>query len=314
MTSDFLNEAAYLVRAPLDPATGQPLDKCEYALFPGLALAQSEPELVVLMYDSLRHQHPDLAIFLCKGREGADPLLNRKWSERLLTRWRSLGKPTVIVTNPEDMKFFRRILTEIPVVSIYDEMLSHNISGGCSRELYRISEPDLSGAGGVSHGGASSRGAETSAGFEPAVRELAENMGAVLYEAGSTGTGSAGADGADGADGGEAGTSQPEIDPADVSKIPFLTSSIDVRNAMKKNGFEAVHILELIYGMGRSNQHLAHTHDGAHDHDHDAPPKVRETTMDASEQAALEELFSREAQKRNLQEVHDTLLSLYWAE
>ena len=120
--------------------------------------------------------------------------------------------------------------------------------------------------------------------------------------------------GARGADGGEAGTSQPEIDPADVSKIPFLTSSIDVRNAMKKNGFEAVHILELIYGMGRSNQHLAHTHDGAHDHDHDAPPKVRETTMDASEQASLEELFSPEAQKRNLQEVHDTLLSLYWAE
>ena len=295
MTSDFLNEAAYLVRAPLDPATGQPLDKCEYALFPGLALAQSEPELVVLMYDSLRHQHPDLAIFLCKGREGADPLLNRKWSERLLTRWRNLGKPTVIVTNPEDMKFFRRILTEIPVVSIYDEMLSHNISGGCSRELYRISEPNLSGAG-------------ASADFEPAVRELAENMGAVLYEAGSTGTGSAGADG------GEAGTSRPEVDPADVSKIPFLTSSIDVRNAMKKNGFEAVHILELIYGMGRSNQHLAHTHDGAHDHDHDAPPQVRETTMDASEQAALEDLFSREAQKRNLQEVHDTLLSLYWGE
>jgi len=202
----------------------------------------------------------------------------------------------VIVTNPEDMKYFRRILTEIPVVSIYDEMLSHNISGGCSRELYRISEPDLSGAG-------------ASADFEPAVRELAENMGAVLYEAGSTGSndGAAGADGAD-------GTSQPEVDPADISKIPFLTSSIDVRNAMKKNGFEAVHILELIYGMGRSNQHLAHTHDGAHDHDHDAPPQVRETTMDASEQAALEELFSREAQKRNLQEVHDTLLSLYWAE
>ena len=295
MTSDFLNEAAYLVRAPLDPATGQPLDKCEYALFPGLALAQSEPELVVLMYDSLLHQHPDLAIFLCKGREGADPLLNRKWSERLLTRWRNLGKPTVIVTNPEDMRFFRRILTEIPVVSIYDEMLTHNISGGCSRELYRISEPNLSGAG-------------ASADFEPAVRELAENMGAVLYEAGSTGTGSAGADG------GEAGTSRPEVDPADVSKIPFLTSSIDVRNAMKKNGFEAVHILELIYGMGRSNQHLAHTHDGAHDHDHDAPPQVRETTMDASEQAALEDLFSREAQKRNLQEVHDTLLSLYWGE
>ena len=269
----FLNEKYTLIQAPLDPATGLPLEEVKYALFPGLALAQSEPELVVLMYDSMLHQHPDTAMFLYQGREGSDPLLNRKWSERLLTRWRNLGKPTMIITSPEDNKFFRGILTEIPTVSIYDEMLNHNISGGCSREIYRISEPDKYG-------------------FEPQIRELAENMGAVLYEPGAE-------------DG-------PAVDPSDVRKIPFLTSSIDVRNAMKKQGFDAVHILELVYGMGRSNQHLAHTHAEGHDHDHDTPPQVRETAMTADEKNALEELFSKDARKRNLQEVHDTLLALYW--
>ena len=224
----FLIEANTLIRAPLDPATGQPFDTCRYALFPGKALAQSEPELVVLLYDSILHQHEDTAMFLYQGREGSDPLLNRKWSERLLTRWRNLGKPTMIIATPEDMKFFRGILTEIPTVSLYDELLGNNISGGCSRELYRLSEPEQFG-------------------FEPQIRELAENMGAVLYEAG--GSDSAGSSDGAGRSSDKGADSQPEIDPADAAKIPFLTSSIDVRNAMKKRGFEAVHILELVYGM-----------------------------------------------------------------
>ena len=287
----FLIETDTLIRAPLDPATGQPFDTCRYALFPGMALAQSEPELVVLLYDSILHQHADTAMFLYRGREGSDPLLNRKWSERLLTRCRNLGKPAMIIATPEDMKFFRGILTEIPTVPLYDELLANNISGGCSRELYRLSEPEQFG-------------------FEPQIRELAENMGAVLYEAGSS-------DGAGRSDGtgrssDKGAGSQPEIDPADAAKIPFLTSSIDVRNAMKKRGFEAVHILELVYGMGRSNQHLAHTHEGSHDHD--APPQVRDVSMSDEEQAALDDLFSSEAQKRNLRELHDTLLAMFWNE
>ena len=58
----FLNEADTLIRMPLDPATGQSFDSCRYALFPGMALAQSEPELVVLLYDSILHQYEDTAM------------------------------------------------------------------------------------------------------------------------------------------------------------------------------------------------------------------------------------------------------------
>ena len=280
----FSGEEGTLVRSPLDPDTGRPYQACRYALFPGLSLAQSEPELVVLLYDSIRQQYPDTAMFLYKGREGADPLLNRKWSERLLTQWRNLGKPKMIITSPEDMKFFRGILTEIPTVSLYDELLANNISGGCSRELYRLSEP-------------------ADYGFEAAIRELAENMGAVIYDPAADSPG----DGSDPAG--------PAIKAGDAVHIPYLTSSMDIRNAMKKRGFDAVHILELIYGMGASNAHLAHTHDSdhAHGHDHEAP-KVRDWKMGPSETVATEALYDSQTQKENLLELQQTLLSLFWGE
>ena len=262
----FGSEDYSLTRAPLDRQTGKPYESCSYALYPGMSLAQSEPELVVLLYDSLLQQTPDTAMFLYKGY-GADPLLNRKYQQRLLSRWRNLGKPTMIIVTPEDRKFFRGSLGEIPTVSLYDILLSFNVSGGCNRELYRLSEPE-------------------EYGFEPALKELAVMMGVVLYD--------------------------PADGNPDASRIPFLTSSMDVRNAMKKNGFEAVHILELIYGMGRSNQHLAHAH--SENHDHDQAPQIRDTAMNEEERAAFDALFDESAKKQNLQDLHDTLLSFFWGE
>lgn len=273
--NQFTSESFAVVRAPLDPATGKPFAPCQYALFPGIALAQSEPELVVLLYDSILHQYPDTAMFLYKGY-GADPLLNRKYQQRLLTHWRNLGKPTMILATPEDQKFFRGSLAEIPTASLYDILIERSVSGGCNRELYRLSEPE-------------------DYGFADALRQLAEMMGVTLYDSVSESASSIG-------------------DVSDISRIPFLTSSMEVRNAMKKNGFEAVHILELIYGMGKSNQHLAHTHAEGHDHNHDEPPKVRDTVMSEEEQAAQDALFDETIKKQNLCELHDTLLSFFWGE
>jgi len=265
----FSSESYMVVRAPIDQ-TGKPYESCSYALFPGITLAQSEPKLVVLLYDSILHQYPDTAMFLYKGY-GSDPLLNRKYQQRLLSHWRALGKPTVILTTPEDRKFFRGSLGEIPTVSLYDELLKHGISGGCSRELFRISEPE-------------------EYGFKDAISELAENMGAVIYDPATS-----------------------DIDSADASRIPFLTSSIEVRNSMKKRGFDAVHILELVYGMGDSNSHLAHVHDGTHEHDH-SEPKIRDTVQSPEAIAAQEALFDEQTKKQNLQDLHDALLAFFWGE
>ena len=273
--NQFTSESFAVVRAPMDPATGKPFASCQYALFPGIALAQSEPELVVLLYDSILHQYPDTAMFLYKGY-GADPLLNRKYQQRLLTHWRNLGKPTMILATPEDRKFFRGSLAEIPTASLYDILIERSVSGGCNRELYRLSEPE-------------------EYGFADALRQLAEMMGVTLYDSASD-------------------SASLISDVSDVSRIPFLTSSMEVRNAMKKNGFEAVHILELIYGMGKSNQHLAHTHSEGHDHNHDEPPKVRDTVMTEEERAAQNALFDDAIKKQNLRELHDTLLSFFWGE
>ena len=280
--NQFTSESFAVVRAPMDPATGKPFVSCQYALFPGIALAQSEPELVVLLYDSILHQYPDTAMFLYKGY-GADPLLNRKYQQRLLTHWRNLGKPTVILATPEDRKFFRGSLAEIPTASLYDILIERSVSGGCNRELYRLSEPE-------------------DYGFADALRQLAEMMGVTLYDASNH----------ESLIGDVLGV--PTVPTADVSRIPFLTSSMEVRNAMKKNGFEAVHILELIYGMGKSNQHLAHTHAEGHEHNHDEPPKVRDTVMSETEKAAQDALFDEAIKKQNLCELHDTLLSFFWGE
>jgi len=263
VNNQFSTESFSVVRTPIDPASGGPFASCQYALYPGMALAQSEPELVVLLYDSLLHQYPDTGMFLYKGY-GADPLLNRKYQQRLLSRWRQLGKPEMILLTPEDRRFFRGSLGEVPTVSLYDLLLERGVSGGCNRELYRLSEPE-------------------EYGFEKALRELAGAMGVTLYEGGE-----------------------------DAARVPFLTSSMEVRNAMKKNGFEAVHILELIYGMGRSNQHLAHVH--TEGHDHDAPPQIRDTHMSDEERAACDALFDENEKKKNLRDLHDTLLSFFWDE
>ena len=260
-----------LVRAPIDQSTGKPFEKCDYALFPGLSLAKSEPELIVLLYDSILHQHADTAMFLYKARDGADPLLNRKWQQRLLTEWRKLGKPAVIIVSPEDMHFFRGCLGEIKTISLYDELLAHGISGGCSRELYRIAEPETYS-------------------FAKAIRELAESMGAVIYD-----------------------PENSDISSDDAERIPYLTSSIDMRNELKSQGHDAVHILELIYGMGKSNEHLAHVHSEGHEHSHEAP-KVRDVSMTEKQRAAQAALFDNAAKNQNLIELEQTLLSLFWGE
>ena len=54
----FRSEDISLVRAPLNRQTGKPYETCSYALYPGMSLAQSEPELVVLLYDSILQQKP----------------------------------------------------------------------------------------------------------------------------------------------------------------------------------------------------------------------------------------------------------------
>ncbi len=74
-----------------------------------------------------------------------------------------------------------------------------------------------------------------------AVAELAESMGATLHDEGD-------------------------------GDHPYITYCMDCRDSLKRQGKDAVHILELVYGMGDSNAHMEHSHD--HDHGHAGEAKA----------------------------------------
>ena len=109
------------------------------------------------------------------------------------------------------------------VLSLYQLLLDMNVSGGCNSASYTLFEAE----GDERY----SADDETKA----AIIALAEDMGASI----SQGSDSQGSDKA----------------------LPYLTCCIDCRDSLKKQGQDAVHILELIYGMGDSNTHMEHEHD-----------------------------------------------------
>ena len=96
------------------------------------------------------------------------------------------------------------------------------------------------------------------------VRALAEDMGVTLYDS----------------------------DDVDPGELPYITASIGVRNALKEQGKDAVHILEMIYGMGDSNAHMVH------EHDHE--DEDREPESPKPESAPLPDEMSRASNRSEL--------------
>lgn len=70
---------------------------------------------------------------------------------------------------------------------------------------------------------------------------------------------------------------------------PYLTCSIKDRDALKRQGKDAAHILELIYGMGASNVHLEHEHD----HDHEEGYDCGEADCNCDETAASNDIADK---------------------
>lgn len=251
------NGEAALIRKPLNQATGKEYETCSYAFFPGCQLGAAEPEIVVKAYDSILFQHPDTAIFLqCCGiaaewegdAEGFQAVL-----DDIRTKWESLGKPTMILACMNCYQKFKEHLPEIPITSLYELLVSMKVSGGCNSENYSIFNP------------CSARNETT---VREAVKSLAEDMGVKLHplEENEESAKCCGYGGH-----GEIANEDytdfvAEQRIADGVGYPFITYCINCRDMFKTHGQDAVHILELIYGMGASNTHLIHEHD--HDHDH----------------------------------------------
>lgn len=133
-----------------------------------------------------------------------------------------------------------------------------------------------------------------------AVRELADGMGVKIHEADEEGD------------------------------YPFITYDMEKRNEIKESGRDAVHLLELIYGMGASNTHMIHEHDHDHDeagaaekaHNHSVPLAEPDCDGDCSSCSAScglkptppAPLPTEEEKMQNLSELKQVLLALYWNE
>lgn len=158
--------------------------------------------------------------------------------------------------------------------------------------------PEMNISGGCNHDEYIVLDPEEAAGEEKtkaAVRELADGMGVTVIE--------------------------PEnADPA--RKLPYLVYSMSKRDDIKNSGGDAVHILELVYGMGASNTHMIHEHD--HDHGEGGQEAAESAECDGncsscSAACGLKPeppapLPTDDDKLQNLKEVKQMLLALYWNE
>lgn len=275
-----LTKENFLVRKPLDIATGKEVEKSTFAFFPGTQLPASEPEIVIKAYDSLHFQHPDVAMFM-RNSDMTD-------KDSIINQWKELGEPTLIVACMEALKKFKEEIPQIPVVSFYEMMVDMGISGGCNSVDYVVLDPE------------SAKNEEKT---QSAVRELADGMGVKMHE------------------------------PDEEGDFPFITYSITERDALKNDGKDAVHILELVYGMGASNTHMIHEHD----HDNDGGSDSNETAANHNHSVPLAEpdcdgncsscsascglkpspsapLPTDEEKLHNIEEVKQVMSALYWNE
>lgn len=222
-------------------------DKATYAFFPGCQLGASEPEEVVLAYESLTQQHSDTAIFLqCCGisaswagdRKGYEAIL-----EDIKDKWEGLGKPVMIMACPTCMKEFKDNLPEIPTISLYEMFASLNIVGNCVHTEYAVFDACA---------------ARNEHSMKKAVRDIVTTMGANLSElplnsemAKCCGAGGHGqiAD--------PKYTSYVTNERMKESDLPYICYCINCRDTFLSQGKDAVHILDLLYKDFGEEEHKA---------------------------------------------------------
>ncbi|NLD18726.1 MAG: hypothetical protein GX663_00545 [Clostridiales bacterium] len=151
-----------------------------------------------------------------------------------------MGKPTLLIACMTCLKKFKEHLPEIPVESLYEFIDTSQISGGCNTDDYSIFNPCT---------------ARDMQATRQAVVNIAQDMGAKLHpleenEAYAKCCGY----------GGHGEIADPGYldfvakkrisDKSLDGQFPYITYCINCRDVFKARGKNAVHILELIYGMG----------------------------------------------------------------
>lgn len=257
---EFTNsEAAALTMAPVsaDVTADKPAE-CEYAFFPGCQLGASDPELVERAYGYLTGKLPDTGLILrCCGApaewSGDENRFDNEIHE-IQRLWETLGRPKLILACPTCIKKFKTYMADIPVVSLYEIIAEWDAeaAGLPDAGRDRIKDPEKTWS--VFDACA----ARYEDGMKQAVRALAENAGCrleplPLHDAFEQCCGF----------GGQPGAANPKYAEFVVQKRisesenPYITYCINCRDSFAHAGKEAVHILDLLFGDGKSPQKTA---------------------------------------------------------
>lgn len=228
------------MRCSNDPAAaflckGAPgAETCDYLFFPGCQLGASAPELVETAFADLLSRFPATGILLgCCGvgaKWAGQQALFEKTQSMLRAQWEALGRPKLIVACPTCM----RTLSWAECIGIWDVLGETLPMAESQAEL-------------VVHDAC---GARDMPGVRAGVRALLTRMGYALKEQENAGE-RAGCCGF----GGFTQYANPQVaDEAAVLAAPpesglYLTYCMNCRDRFSKNGTQAVHILELAYGM-----------------------------------------------------------------
>lgn len=211
--SNTINNEVTLIRKGYNEETWSEYAKCSYAFFPGCQLSGCEPEIVIKAYDSIRFQKPDTGIFIHCCGMHADMNSENEAFEANAEAIRN------------HWKYLGKPTLIIACPGCY-KVFKEKLPDIKIISFYELLL-DMNISGGCNSENyiildpASSAGQDK---IQTAVRQLAEDMGVKLHEASE-----------------------------ESEDLPYLTYSIAHRNELKKQGKEAVHILEMIYGMGASN-------------------------------------------------------------
>lgn len=222
--------------------------KSTYAFFPGCHLASSDARYVTRTYEWLVEKQPDTAIWMtCCGAPAewaGDEELHRGYLKKLKAEWEELGQPTVIFACPNCRKLFETYLPEIPGVFLSEVMNEWGTEAANSRQTADGEAPESKFA---VFDPCASRGYPK---LQESIRTLADSMGIerekLPYE---------GENARCCGYGGHINIASPNFvkqvvkDRIKDAEAPYLTYCVNCRESFVSQGKEAVHFLDLVFGL-----------------------------------------------------------------
>ncbi|MDR2162884.1 MAG: NAD(P)-binding protein [Clostridiales Family XIII bacterium] len=213
-----------------------------YAFFPGCQIGAGAPDLVLNTYGSLRGLDPEIGMLLmCCGAPAewaGDTERHAEALNLIRAEWGAIGSPTLLTACPACARELREYMPDVVTVSVY-EWLAERMPGGVAADSHKRTPwavfdpcPSRPGDGARAAVRTLARRAGLDIEYLPIQSEVARCCG---Y-------------------GGHPAVADPSFASivarkrADESGLPYITWCFNCRDAFIKEGKEAKHILELLFG------------------------------------------------------------------